>query len=94
MRSDDKSRKANFLIFGLATLVSSLFIRISPLLADFVQQVQDPAEGEARPWRPSGEDTEVIANLEFLESLEFLEEEVALVDDYEALDKGREQNEQ
>ncbi len=77
MRSDDKSRKAIPLVFGLAALVSSLFMRISPLSADSVQQVQDLA----------GEDTEVIANLEFLESLEFLEEEAALVDDYEALDK-------
>jgi len=73
-----------FLIFGLAVLVSSLFMRISPLSADLVQQAQEPA----------GEDTEVIANLEFLVSLEFLEEEAALVDDYEALDKWEgEQNE-
>ena len=77
MRSDNKSRKAIFLIFGLAVLVSSLFMRISPLSADPVQQVQDS----------TGEDAEVIANLEFLESLEFLEEEAALVDDYEVLDK-------
>jgi hypothetical protein len=57
------------------------FIWISPLaadpLADATQEERDISE----------EDTEVIANLEFFESLEFLEEEVALVDDYEALDK-------
>lgn len=75
----------NFLIFILGLLVLGFFMRISPLSADSVQQIPEPA----------GEDTEVIANLEFLESLEFLEEEVALVDDYEALDKWEgEQNEQ
>ncbi len=85
MRSDDKFRKANFLIFSLAALGLVLFMRISPLAADSVEQPQDSAV----------EDAEVIADLEFLESLEFLEEEVALVDDYEALDKWEgEQNEQ
>ena len=76
MRSTCKLQR-NLLIFILGPFVLSFFMRISPLSADSVQQVQDPA----------GEDTEVIANLEFLESLEFLEEEAALVDDYEALDK-------
>ncbi|MBI5149471.1 MAG: hypothetical protein HZA28_01690 [Candidatus Omnitrophica bacterium] len=85
MRSGDKSRKANFLTFGLAALGLVLFMRTSPLAADTVEQSQDSAV----------EDTEVIADLEFLESLEFLEEEVAMVDDYEALDKWEgEQNEQ
>lgn len=35
----------------------------------------------------SEEDAEIIANLEFLESLEFLQEEVVLSGDYEVLDE-------
>ncbi|HBO98022.1 MAG TPA: hypothetical protein DE315_08890 [Candidatus Omnitrophica bacterium] len=83
MRSTCKLQR-NLLIFILGPFVLSFFMRISPLAADHLQPAQDS----------SGEDTEVIANLEFLESLEFLEEEVPLVDDYEALDKWEgEQNE-
>ena len=83
MRSTCKLQR-NLLIFILGPFVLSFFMRISPLAADHLQPAQDS----------SGEDTVVIANLEFLESLEFLEEEVPLVDDYEALDKWEgEQNE-
>ncbi len=83
MRSGHKSPK-NLSTFILPAVGLILFTRILPLSADPVQQAQEPA----------GDDTEVIANLEFLESLEFLEEEAALVDDYEALDKWEgEQNE-
>lgn len=76
MRSDHQLPR-DFSIFILVAFGLILFTRISPLSAEPVQQAQDL----------SAEESEVIANLEFFETLEFLEEEIVLSDDYEVLDE-------
>lgn len=57
------------------------------LIATAPSAAEMSAEAASETQEISGEDAEVIANLEFLESLEFLEEEIVFSDDYEVLDE-------
>lgn len=64
-----------------------VMIRTASLAADPVTDAAQEEQGI------SEEDAEVVANLEFLESLDFVEEEIVFSDDYEVLDEWEGGNE-